>query len=167
MHILNDNPVEAEELGRLRAQRTRTAPVLSDLPLIVLSRGLPEDSSPAGRTGEEEHNRDQAALVALSRTGKQVVAKQSGHHIPLDEPDLVVAAVRDVLAAAPNKNRAVRKPARRRVAPLSGAGDEPTQLVPEQARFLRRKVTPGGLLSSLRKTLTERVISTDGGLLVE
>jgi hypothetical protein len=38
-------------------------------------------------------------LVALSRTGKQVVAKRSGHHIPLDEPDLVVAAIRDVIAA--------------------------------------------------------------------
>jgi pimeloyl-ACP methyl ester carboxylesterase len=100
MHISNDNPVEAEELGMLRAQRTRTAPVLVDLPLIVLSRGLPEDSSPAGRTGEEEHNRDQTALVALSRNGKQVVAKRSGHHIPLDEPDLVVAAIGDVLAAA-------------------------------------------------------------------
>lgn len=100
MHISNDNPVEAEELGMLRAQRTLTAPVLSDLPLIVLSRGLPEDSSPAGRTGEEEHNRDQAELVALSRTGKQVLAKRSGHHIPLDEPDLVVTAIRDVLAAA-------------------------------------------------------------------
>jgi pimeloyl-ACP methyl ester carboxylesterase len=100
MHISNDNPVEAEELGVLRAQRTRTPPVLSDLPLIVLSRGLPEDPSPAGRTNEEEHNRDQAALVALSRAGKQVVAKRSGHHIPLDEPDLVVAAIREVLAAA-------------------------------------------------------------------
>jgi pimeloyl-ACP methyl ester carboxylesterase len=100
MHISNDNPFEAEELGMLRAQRTRTAHVLGDLPLIVLSRGLPEDASPAGKTGEEEHNQDQAGLVALSRTGKQVVAKRSGHHIPLDEPDLVVAAIRDVLAAA-------------------------------------------------------------------
>ena len=25
--------------------------------------------------------------------------KRSGHHIPLDEPDLVVAAIRDVIAA--------------------------------------------------------------------
>jgi hypothetical protein len=46
------------------------------------------------------HTRDQAALVALSRIGKQVVAKRSGHHIPLDEPDLVVAAIRDVIPAA-------------------------------------------------------------------
>lgn len=100
MHISNDNPFEAEELGMLRAQRTRTAHVLGDLPLIVLSRGLPEDSTPAGQKGEEEHNRDQAELVALSRIGKQVVAKRSGHHIPLDEPELVVAAIRDVIAAA-------------------------------------------------------------------
>ena len=100
MHISNDNPVEAEELGMLRAQRTSTAHVLGDLPLVVLSRGLPEDSSSAGQKGEEEHKRDQAALIALSRIGKQVVAMRSGHHIPLDEPDLVVAAIRDGIAAA-------------------------------------------------------------------
>lgn len=100
MHISNDNDVEAEELGILRAARTRTEHSLGDMPLIVLSRGLPEDPSPAGRTGEEEHSRDQASLIALSRVGKQVVAKRSGHHIPLDEPDLVVVAIRDVIAAA-------------------------------------------------------------------
>jgi pimeloyl-ACP methyl ester carboxylesterase len=100
MHISNDNPFEAEELGMLRAQRTRTAHVLGDLPLIVLSRGLPEDSSPSAQKGEEEHNQDQAGLVALSRVGRQVVATRSGHHIPLDEPDLVVAAIRDAITAA-------------------------------------------------------------------
>jgi pimeloyl-ACP methyl ester carboxylesterase len=100
MHISNDNSFEAEELGILRAERTRTEHVLGDMPLIVLSRGLSEDSSPAGRTREEEHSRDQASLIALSRAGKQVIAKRSGHHIPLDEPDLVVAAIRDAIAAA-------------------------------------------------------------------
>jgi hypothetical protein len=39
-------------------------------------------------------------LVALSRIGTQVVATRSGHHIPLDEPDLVVVAICDVIAAA-------------------------------------------------------------------
>jgi pimeloyl-ACP methyl ester carboxylesterase len=97
MHISNDNPVEAEELGILRSERTRTVHALGDMPLTVLSRGLPEDSSPAGRKGEDEHRTDQAALVALSRGGKHVIAKRSGHHIPLDEPELVVAAIRDVV----------------------------------------------------------------------
>jgi pimeloyl-ACP methyl ester carboxylesterase len=100
MHISNDNPFEAEELGLLRAQRTGAAKVMGDLPLIVLSRGIPEDSSPAGQNGEEDHKQDQAALVALSRIGKQVVASRSGHHIPLEQPDLVVAAIRDVISAA-------------------------------------------------------------------
>jgi pimeloyl-ACP methyl ester carboxylesterase len=98
MHISNDNPFEAEELALLRAERTRTEHPLGDMPLIVLSRGVAEDSSPAGETGEAEHKGDQAALVALSRTGRQVVARRSGHHIPLDEPELVVAAIRDVVA---------------------------------------------------------------------
>jgi pimeloyl-ACP methyl ester carboxylesterase len=98
MHISNDNPFEAEELGILRAQRTRTEHVLGDMPLIVLSRGLPQDSSAAGRTGEDEHRTDQATLVALSRVGKHIIGKRSGHHIPLDEPELVVAAIRDVVA---------------------------------------------------------------------
>lgn len=97
MHISNDNPVEAEELAKLRSERTRTEHVLGDMPLTVLSRGLPEDSSPAGGKGEDEHRTDQAALVALSRGGKHVIGKRSGHHIPLDEPELVVAAIRDVV----------------------------------------------------------------------
>jgi pimeloyl-ACP methyl ester carboxylesterase len=98
MHISNDNPFEAEELGLLRAERTRREHVLDDMPLIVLSRGLPQDSSPAGRTSEDEHRSDQAALVALSPVGKHIIAKRSGHHIPLDEPELVVDAIRDVVA---------------------------------------------------------------------
>ena len=99
MHISNDNPYEAEELGILRAERTRTEHVLGDVPLIVLTRGLPQDANPAGRAGEEEHSKDQSALAALSRAGQQVIAKRSGHHIPLDEPGLVVSAVRDTLRA--------------------------------------------------------------------
>jgi pimeloyl-ACP methyl ester carboxylesterase len=99
MHISNDNPFEAEELGLLRAERTRTQHVLGDLPLIVLSRGVPQDSSPAGRAGEDDHRKDQAALAALSRGGKHIIATRSGHHIPIDEPELVVTAIRDVVAA--------------------------------------------------------------------
>jgi hypothetical protein len=81
MHISNDNPFEAEELGVLRAQRSRIAHVLGDLPLTVLSRGLHKTRVRPVRRAKRCHNRDQAVLVALSRMGKQVVAKRSGHHI--------------------------------------------------------------------------------------
>ncbi len=53
-----------------------------------------------GQTGEAEHANNQAALVELSRVGRHIVARRSGHHVPLDEPDLVVDAIRDVIAAA-------------------------------------------------------------------
>jgi co-chaperonin GroES (HSP10) len=35
----------------------------------------------------------------MSRNGRLVVAAHSGHHVQLDEPDVVVMAIRDVLAA--------------------------------------------------------------------
>jgi pimeloyl-ACP methyl ester carboxylesterase len=93
--LSNDNPVEAEELALLRADRARSPHPLGDLPLVVLSRGRAEEDA----TGEEGHRREQTDLVALSRSGRQVVAGRSGHHIPLQEPELVVTAIRDVLAA--------------------------------------------------------------------
>jgi hypothetical protein len=91
----NDNPAEADELTAMFADRNRKKDLLGDMPLIVLARGVPEDD----RDAEEEHKADQAALVTLSRAGKLVIASHSGHHIPLDEPDLVVTAIGDVLAA--------------------------------------------------------------------
>jgi Predicted hydrolases or acyltransferases (alpha/beta hydrolase superfamily) len=93
--ISNDNPVEAEELTALYLERKSKEHPLGNMPLIVLSRGVREDAAAA----EEEHAKDQAVLVTLSTAGKQIIAKRSGHHIPIDEPDVVVTAVRDVMAA--------------------------------------------------------------------
>jgi len=70
-------------------------------PAHRLVAGTSRRFEPAGQKGEQEHTDDQAVLVALSGVGQQVMAKRSGHHIPLDEPDLVVAAIRDIIAAAP------------------------------------------------------------------
>ena len=41
----------------------------------------------------------QSRLAALSPRGKMVVAEQSGHDIHLEQPELVIGAVREVLAA--------------------------------------------------------------------
>ena len=90
----NDNPFNAEELAALVAQRRQKYP-FGDIPLIVLTRGLSDTHTP-----EEEHKKKQAALASLSSAGKQVVATRSGHHIPLDEPDIVVTAIREVMTAA-------------------------------------------------------------------
>jgi pimeloyl-ACP methyl ester carboxylesterase len=42
----------------------------------------------------------QAELVALSSNGKQVIAEGAGHHVHLDQPELVIDAIREAVEAA-------------------------------------------------------------------
>ena len=60
-----------------------------DLPLVTISMTDPGD----------HRLRQQEALARLSSQGRHVVAARSGHWIPLDEPDLIVAEVRSMHAA--------------------------------------------------------------------
>ena len=57
-----------------------------DLPLVTISSTDPGDY----------RRRQQEALAALSSRGRHVVAANSGHWIPLDEPELVSAVVREM-----------------------------------------------------------------------
>jgi pimeloyl-ACP methyl ester carboxylesterase len=59
-----------------------------DLPLITISSTDPGDY----------RLRQQDALARLSTRGRHIVATQSGHWVPLDEPATVITAIRDVLA---------------------------------------------------------------------
>jgi pimeloyl-ACP methyl ester carboxylesterase len=95
------NPFENEELAGLRAERAKSQYPLGDLPLIVLTRGISEENGPDGKALEAEHRRDHEAIAAMSRQGKLVIAARSGHHVQLDEPELVITSIREVLAAAP------------------------------------------------------------------
>jgi len=63
---------------------------MGDMPLIALTAASP---SP-------ERLAEQAEIVSFSTSGKNVVAETSGHWIPLDEPELIVAAVAEVLELA-------------------------------------------------------------------
>lgn len=66
------------------------APPLGDTPLIVLSA----TDTPAAQRAE--HIR----VASQSRRGQHRSARASGHWIPLEEPELVLAAIGDLLAAA-------------------------------------------------------------------
>jgi pimeloyl-ACP methyl ester carboxylesterase len=92
----NDNPFEGEELAALLARWTTTPYAFGDMPIVVLSRGRPES---ADTLREREHARDQAELLTLSRRARQVIARRAGHGILIDEPEVTIAAIRDVLAA--------------------------------------------------------------------
>lgn len=60
-----------------------------DLPVTVVSG---EKNSDAGQLSR------QARLAARSRRGRHVIAAGSGHWIPLERPDVVVEAIRDVVS---------------------------------------------------------------------
>jgi pimeloyl-ACP methyl ester carboxylesterase len=96
----NDNPFEAEELAAMLAEQAKKDHPLGDMPVIVLSRGTPQNEGPEAGASEDEHRRNQATLVALSSVGKQIIARHSGHEILISESDLVVTAIHDVVAAA-------------------------------------------------------------------
>jgi len=95
-----DNPVEPEELAGLRAERAKSQYPYGDMPLIVLTRGISDETGPDSKAFEKEHRDDHTALAKLSRNGKLIVAERSGHHVQIDEPEVVISAIREVVAAA-------------------------------------------------------------------
>jgi len=94
------NPFDIEEIMQLRAARLAKERVLGALPLVVITRGMPEEKGPDGAATEEQHRRDHAELAAMSSVGRQVLATQSGHHVQLDQPSLVVETIRQLLGGA-------------------------------------------------------------------
>jgi pimeloyl-ACP methyl ester carboxylesterase len=70
--------------------RESSPPVLGDLPLIVLSRGI--NASAALHANHAE-------LSRVSRNSRHVIVDGSYHEIHLSHPQVVVASIRDVLDA--------------------------------------------------------------------
>jgi len=102
-HSARESVAELKAISQSAAE-TANSGSLGDMPLVVLSHDpdipqpdLPEDlvkpTNDAWRQMQEE-------LTQLSTAGKQVTAKNSGHYIQLDRPDLVVDAVRTVVDQA-------------------------------------------------------------------
>jgi hypothetical protein len=78
---------------------------LGSLPLIVLSRGqtmqLPPDL-PGGLTGEmleRAWQEGQDELAQLTPDARHIIATESEHYIQLQQPRLVIDAVRDIVDA--------------------------------------------------------------------
>jgi hypothetical protein len=60
---------------------------------------LTDDGRPDTTAGADEQRKEQAPLEKLSRSGRQIIATHSGHHVHLDEPELVIKSIREVVAA--------------------------------------------------------------------
>jgi len=84
------------------AAQTSQTGSLSDMPLVVLSHDpdKPSTDLPAdlAKSVNDAWEKMQEELVHLSTRGTQIVAKNSSHYIQVDRPDLVINAVRDVVA---------------------------------------------------------------------
>lgn len=93
-----DVPASAEQV---RAARTATP--LPPMPLVVLTHGRAEaDGLPPGWPVEAEAalwRELHADLAGLVPDGRLVVAERSGHFIQLDQPELVIGAIAEVVAA--------------------------------------------------------------------
>jgi pimeloyl-ACP methyl ester carboxylesterase len=78
----------------------RAAGDLGDVPLVVVTAGIIDDEYLA--TVPRLASRAQTRLAGLSTNAIHVVATDSGHFVYVDEPDVVLAAIRAVVDAAQN-----------------------------------------------------------------
>lgn len=96
------------------AAAARNAPAaldtLVDIPLIVLSHGIPQTMPGASDTDnaayEETWQQMRSDLAALSTRGRRIVAEGCGHDIHLENPALVVEAIAEVIEQVQRSQRA-------------------------------------------------------------
>lgn len=92
----------AEELQLMYEARAKQTFPLGNRPLVVLLPKLEYGNPPFGLSAEEwkrivdEKRQQKLDFSKLSRNSKVVVAENSGHHIQLDEPQVVIDAIRTV-----------------------------------------------------------------------
>ena len=102
-HSARESVAEMKAFAESGAQAASTGP-LGDLPLAVLSHDpeKPSDDLPPdlAKSTNEAWEKMQEELAHLSSRGTQSIAKNSGHYIQIDRPEIVVDAVRGVVEQA-------------------------------------------------------------------
>jgi pimeloyl-ACP methyl ester carboxylesterase len=94
---------ETATINESIATTTDAAPSLGDKPLIVLSAGTrqyPGFTKEQARRADKQANEFEASRQELSDNSLLVVAKDSGHYIHFERPELVVDSIRRVVEAA-------------------------------------------------------------------
>jgi pimeloyl-ACP methyl ester carboxylesterase len=92
---------EQSELDSMRASQEQAwaAAAPPSLPVVVITPVHPADSAEAAAAAERRELHRQ--LAATFASGTQVFAERSGHMVHEDQPALVTAVIRDVLAKVP------------------------------------------------------------------
>jgi len=95
-----------EELQAMYVAREALPSSLGDRPLAVLVASGKGENAPSGISEEDwkrlvdEKRQQKQGMLTLSRNHELVLAEHSGHHIHLDEPQLVVNAIQRVVESA-------------------------------------------------------------------
>jgi pimeloyl-ACP methyl ester carboxylesterase len=81
-------------------KQVQSAPKIPDRPLVVITAGKLEGWPPGWDANVFNRLRaaQQKDLVGLSSNGTQVIARKSGHDVPLSEPEVVARGIGTVLA---------------------------------------------------------------------
>jgi pimeloyl-ACP methyl ester carboxylesterase len=97
-------------------EKAVTAQPLRPIPLFVLTRGQPLDYSPLQplpadfpAADDRAWHTGQDALAKLAPNAKHTIATKSSHYIQVQEPQLVIDAIKQVVEAV--RNRSARTPA--------------------------------------------------------
>lgn len=91
-------PALTDELEAITesAASVRNAPIPAHLPVVVLTASH-RDDSPDFRSAWRTLQRRMASLFP---NGRQIIAEHSDHYIQFDEPELVITAIREIVAKA-------------------------------------------------------------------
>jgi pimeloyl-ACP methyl ester carboxylesterase len=101
---------ETSSLEESFAENRAHPMTLGDKPLMVLTAGTVQTEG-MGFSAEQAdqldklHSESQAALTTRSENSRQIIAEDSGHYIQVEQPTLVIDAVRTVVDAARDGSR--------------------------------------------------------------
>ncbi len=98
--VIAENEAFEKNLDQVRAAGITS---FGNMPLIVVSRGIWVSLPGLSRVEDQQSwlawQEMQSELASLSSNGKQITAEEAGHSIQLDQPDLVIDAIRQIVEA--------------------------------------------------------------------
>lgn len=94
-----DNPEQMDVFASF--DELQAAEPLPNVPLVVVTAGISEGWPPDwdAATFDALRAAQQVDLVSFTEQGSQLIAEDSGHHVPSQEPEIVIAAIARVLDA--------------------------------------------------------------------
>lgn len=101
----------AEELQLMYVGRAKTPYQLGNMPLVVLLPKLEYGDPPPGISIDEwkrvndEKRQQKIGFTNLSHNSKLIIARKSGHHLQLEQPQIVTDAIRLVVGAVRRRTR--------------------------------------------------------------